>query len=99
MKLSQASQYLPLIQAAAQGKTIQIFSFGEWDDLNPEHDSFFNVGVGRYRIKPEKKIVDFYLLLNALGDVNQISEEYFNQIGNLNSETAKAVKLTLSFES
>ena len=63
MKLSQAKEYLPLIQAAAEGKTIQIYTpscpiwqdmTGDvWGDLFGDDDSERGVA---YRIKPEPRL-------------------------------------------
>lgn len=52
MNKENAKDYLPLVQALADGKTIQSIHNGEWFDLpNPS----FNGAANLYRIKPEPK--------------------------------------------
>lgn len=54
MNASNAKDYLPLVQALADGKMIQILAkTGRWIDL-PEEVSF-GEGSEKYRIKPEPK--------------------------------------------
>lgn len=50
MNKDNAAEYLPLVQALAEGKTIQFFTDGKWCD-SPSCQ--FAYGVDRYRIKPE----------------------------------------------
>lgn len=47
-----ASEYIPLIQALAEGKTIQTSAWGGWRDLS---DPKFSDPPETYRIKPETK--------------------------------------------
>ena len=57
MKLSQAKEYLPLIQAAAEGKTIQWSdNCGAWSDYKPNDPCWFSDEPSEYRIKPEPKL-------------------------------------------
>ena len=65
MKLSQAKEYLPLVQAAAEGKTIQVKSktLPDWRDIKAswlDYGDWFNrddIAYGyKYRIKPEPKL-------------------------------------------
>ena len=49
MKLSQAKEYLPFVQAAADGKTIQNNNGGEWVDVT---EPGFSMSPNSYRIKP-----------------------------------------------
>lgn len=67
MKLSQAKEYLPFVQAAAEGKTIQYRSdvSGKWVDLEPENtfginryglNGYDNEIDGELRIKPQPKL-------------------------------------------
>lgn len=54
MKLSQAKDYLPFVQAAAEGKTIQWQdTFGDWRDLSRSENI---EGTSPIRIKPEPKL-------------------------------------------
>ena len=64
MKLSQAKEYLPFVQAAAEGKTIQIKgkhgAYKDWTDLDNTFCNLFastdeEVGY-TYRIKPESRL-------------------------------------------
>lgn len=54
MKLSQAKEYLPFVQAAAEGKTIQVrFGHGWCDRVT---DTGFAEPPDHYRIKPTPKL-------------------------------------------
>ena len=61
MNKDTAKDYLPLVQALADGKTIQRVrsdgtSFGtEWDDIYSESQFDVNIPASCYRIKPEPK--------------------------------------------
>lgn len=81
MKRENALQYLPLIQAFAEGKTIQInngaVSSPNWLDLDG-HVSF-NRELERYRIKPPEPRT-FYVVLSEQGNLvgTYTSEERAN---------------------
>lgn len=56
MDKQQAKNILPIIQAFAEGKTIECFLNGKWvESINPA----FNAHYTRYRIKPELKYRPF----------------------------------------
>lgn len=57
MNREQAKELLPIIQAFAEGKTIQIREDIDWCYLGNEAD--FNLSPQRYRIKPEPKYRPF----------------------------------------
>lgn len=57
MNREQAKKILPIIQAFAEGKTIQIREDIDWCYLGNEAD--FNLSPQRYRIKPEPKYRPF----------------------------------------
>ena len=48
-----AKEYLPLVQALAEGKTIQCDTSGEWLDLGRVE---FTGSPDHYRIKPEPRV-------------------------------------------
>lgn len=52
MKQSEAKDFLPMIQAFAEGKTIQAKNGDRWADLM---DPYFSRPVADYRIKPEPR--------------------------------------------
>lgn len=55
MTKEEAKELLPIIQAYAEGKPIQIKGLGgQWTDVNYELD--FNSKISYYRIKPETKL-------------------------------------------
>lgn len=56
MNASNAKDYLPLVQALADGMEIQMFSGGVWRDLGPEAEMFVDDRI-TYRIKPEPREV------------------------------------------
>jgi hypothetical protein len=53
MNKNNAKDYLPLVQALADGKTIQIHQDGEWEDYNHTFHLNLMLNPDRYRIKPE----------------------------------------------
>ena len=56
MKLSEAAKYLPFVQAAAEGKTIQYKNTAEvWLDCDMENILSFDNPPEFYRIKPAPK--------------------------------------------
>lgn len=57
MNRQQAKELLPIIQAFAEGKTIQVREDIDWCYLGNEAD--FNLSPQRYRIKPEPKYRPF----------------------------------------
>ena len=56
MNRSEAKELLPIIQAFAEGRTIQLFGRDGWTDLYK--DFIFDISY-RYRIKPEPKYRPF----------------------------------------
>lgn len=63
MNREQAKELLPIIQAFAEGKTIQFLSLTEteewWKDIQCDKDVKFNYHSSRYRIKTEPKYHPF----------------------------------------
>lgn len=63
MTREQAKELLPIIQAFAEGKTIQFLSLTEteewWRDIQCDKDVKFNYHSSRYRIKTEPKYRSF----------------------------------------
>lgn len=66
MDRNEAKQLLPIIQAFADGKTIQVFieGFTEWKDLK---EAYFYLPPDRYRIKPETIKIEHRRFLSAYG--------------------------------
>ena len=50
MNAQNAKEFLPLVQAMAYGKKIQVECGGEWRD---ESNPYFDLPPERYRVKPE----------------------------------------------
>lgn len=74
MNKQTAQQYLPLIKALAEGKTLQYKSSFEnkWRDAP---DLSFALTPERYRIKPEPIKQEFYYIIHkALYSYNDLSE-------------------------
>ena len=55
MNKNNAKDFLPLVQALADGKTIQFYT-GSWVDLSSVDETSFTLPPERYRIKPEPKL-------------------------------------------
>lgn len=53
MNAQNAAQFLPLVQALADGKTIQLHGNRGWEDVEPPGNIGFNFPIEDYRIKPE----------------------------------------------
>ena len=53
MKRQQAKELLPIIQAFAEGKTIQYYYGDNWVDISPDWAVDFSDNPSHYRIKPE----------------------------------------------
>ena len=56
MTREEAKELLPIIQAWAEGKSVQFLSDGEWHDIN---QADFTCYPEKYRIKPEQKYIPF----------------------------------------
>lgn len=56
MTREEAKGLLPIIQAWAEGKTIQFLSNGEWDDID---QADFACSPDKYRIKPQSEYRPF----------------------------------------
>ena len=56
MTREEVKEMLPIMQAYAEGKTIQFWDEGQWSDL---FESDFYKSPDRYRIKPEPKYRPF----------------------------------------
>jgi len=54
MNKNNAAQFLPLVQALAEGKTIQYNDNGTWCDMHGDSIAFGNL-PGHYRVKPEAR--------------------------------------------
>lgn len=54
MKRQQAKELLPIIQAFAEGKTIQYYMGASWIDVSPDGAVDFNDNPSNYRIKPDE---------------------------------------------
>lgn len=60
MNRQQAKELLPIIQAFAEGKTIQYYYRGEnWVDVKPNESVDFSDDVSKYRIKPKQEYRPF----------------------------------------
>lgn len=63
MTKEKAKQYLPLVQAFAEGKTIQ-FRYSSDDNWVDARDLNFYLQVDHYRIKPEPIKQEFYYIIH-----------------------------------
>jgi hypothetical protein len=66
MNKENAHKYLPLVQALADGKTIQHKSFDDhWIDIDDHKIIYFHEPSHYYRIKPEPRTFEVWLTLNG----------------------------------
>lgn len=64
MNKQNAQQYIPLVQALAEGKLqIENTDFG-WEDVKEYEEIFFSLPVEHYRIKPEPAQVKIWCTPN-----------------------------------
>ena len=56
MDIERAKELLPIIQAFAEGKTVQFLDGGKWADV---YETDFHESPVKYRIKPESKYRPF----------------------------------------
>ena len=66
MNSQNAHQYLPLVQALADGKTLQIQNSQGWIDLTDELNFVFD--PEEYRIKPELRTFKLYIIDTVNGE-------------------------------
>lgn len=61
MNRQEAKELLPIIQAFAEGKTIQYYTnlAPHWVDIDPDGAANFSSHPSKYRIKPEPKYRPF----------------------------------------
>lgn len=92
MNRQQAKELLPIIQAFAEGKTIQVQEDIDWCYLGNNAD--FNLSPQRYRIKPEPKYRPFENKEECWQEMQKhqpfgwvkASHGYFNIIGIMNDK-------------
>lgn len=65
MNKDNAKDFLPLVQALADGKVIQVKFFDRWADLEVAH---FDMDADMYRIKPEPR--EFFIIRYKDGSEN-----------------------------
>ena len=64
MNKENAHEYLPLVQAIADGKTVQVIGKdGNWYD-----SPLLNTPTSRYRIKPEPRTLKLYIIDTGKGE-------------------------------
>lgn len=59
MTRKEAKEMLPIIQAYAEGKAIQIKKEGDWLEVGKNTEVYFSESPSDYRIKPEPKYRPF----------------------------------------
>ena len=59
MTREEAKELLPILQAFAEGKTIQIKQEGDWFDVGKNTEVYFSESPSDYRIKSEPKYRPF----------------------------------------
>jgi len=71
MNAQNAKDFLPLVQALADGKTIQVFDEDEWVDFTDVHFR----SDWQYRVKPEPREWDCVTseISGCLHDINAVS--------------------------
>jgi hypothetical protein len=75
MNAQNAKELLPLIQALADGKTIQEEAYGQW--LDAECPTFYRE-VCNYRIKPKPRTFKLYIIDTANGETVMTTHPTFD---------------------
>ena len=90
MTRKEAKEMLPIIQAYAEGKAIQIKKEGDWLEVGKNTEVYFSESPSDYRIKPEPKYRPFKTLEECwnemlkhqpFGWVKSKDKGYFHLIG------------------
>ena len=71
MTREQAKELLPIIQAFAEGKTIQIKQEGDWFDVGKNTEVYFSESPSDYRIKPESEYRPFKSQEECWGEMHK----------------------------
>ncbi len=104
MTREEVKEMLPIMQAYAEGKTIQFLDEGKWIDL---FESDFYKSPDRYRIKPEPKYRPFNTkeecwneMMNhhPFGWVKEISSEMLYLINGISNESIVIMEDINSFK-
>ena len=100
MTREEVKELLPIIQAYADGKTIQLFDEGKWKDV---YETDFYGHPDKYRIKPEPKYRPFktqeecwneMMKHQPFGFLKPKDNECFGLIGSVNKDST----ITLAIE-
>ena len=103
MTREEAKELLPIMQAFADGKTIQIKKEGDWLEVGENTEVYFSESPSDYRIKPEQKYRPFrtqeecwneMLKHQPFGSLKSKDDEYFCIIGSVNKDDT----ITLAIE-
>jgi len=83
-----AKDYLPLVQALADGKTIQIMRNGKWSSYEHEYNGevFFDLPADWYRIKPEQTIRPF--------NADELRQLFYDNVKLRNKESGSDYAIT-----
>ena len=104
MTRKEAKELLPIMQAYAEGRTIQFLDGGKWLDL---YESDFYKSPERYRIKPEPKYRPFktqeecwneMLKHQPFGWVKEISSEMLYLINGISDKSIVIIEDISSFK-
>ena len=76
MNAQNAHEYLPLVQALANGKIIQCNDRGEWVDVESLYTDVY--GPDEYRIKPEPRTFKLYIIDTANGETVMTTHPTFD---------------------
>jgi hypothetical protein len=76
MNAQNAHKYLPLVQALANGLTIQCNDRGEWVDVESLYTDVY--GPDEYRIKPEPRTFKLYIIDTANGETVMTTHPTFD---------------------
>lgn len=93
MKQSEAKEFLPIIEAWAEGKTLQFKTYDSdrWVDVSDDDCVAFNAGTSRYRIKPEPRT--FYSIEYSEGTFGFLYDTKEKRDAFTNGERGKPVTL------
>jgi len=91
MNRERAKELLPIIQAFAEGKTVQFQQIGMTGWMDDGDDVSFEIS-GEYRIKPEPREFYLYLQSESCGKWNKAGSMYVTEAG-LKTMPTNAIKV------
>jgi len=107
MNRQDAALYLPLVQALAEGKTLQYrpvgedigsykYPHGKWTDVKDDDVYIFRAPPNRLRVKPEPVVIEKWSKLYANGDVGLAHASKASALERIQTSVIGLVHITIT---